>query len=51
MNMPLISKSMVIVITRPNLLYIILFGPYCPHGFVHGDAPKRVQQVSDQHYS
>jgi len=26
------------VTARPNLPYIVRFGPYCPHGFVCGDA-------------
>jgi hypothetical protein len=26
------------VTARPNLLFIILFGPYRPHGFIHGGA-------------
>jgi hypothetical protein len=26
------------ITARPNLPYIIRFGPYCPHGFVPGDA-------------
>jgi hypothetical protein len=26
-----------IVTTQPNMLYIVLFGLYCPHGFVPDD--------------
>ena len=30
------------IIARPNLLYIVCFGPYRPHGFVSGDASSLV---------
>jgi hypothetical protein len=37
-RIPLKEKKTNIVTVRPNMLYIVRFGPYHPHGFVPGDA-------------
>ena len=38
------------VIARPNLLYIVRFGPYYPHGFVPGDASLFLSLTSQNAY-
>jgi hypothetical protein len=38
------------VTARPNLLYIVRFGPYRPHGFVHSDATPHLSLTPQNTY-
>jgi hypothetical protein len=38
------------VIVRPNLPYIVRFGPYRPHGFVSGDASSLLSLIPQNTY-
>jgi len=45
------NKLLSISITaRPNLSYIVHFGPYCPHDFVHGDASPHLSLTPQNAY-
>ena len=45
------TSSLIICVTaRPNLPYIVRFGPYHPHGFVPGDASPLLSLMSQNTY-
>jgi hypothetical protein len=44
------GENIVNVTTQPNLLYIVRFGPYRPHGFVPGDASPSLSLTPQNGY-
>jgi hypothetical protein len=44
------KKKILSVTARPNLLYIVRFGPYRPHGFVPGDASPHLSLTPQNAY-
>ena len=44
------GENIVNVTTQPNLLYIVRFGPYRPHGFVPSDASLLLSPTSQNTY-
>jgi len=48
----LVRSALILNVTaRPNMLYIVRFGPYYPHGFVPGDASPLLSLTPQNAYN